>query len=133
MFGFNFQENFDLPYTSKSISEFWRRWHITLGSFFRDYVYIPLGGSRMGNVYFNLFIVVLLTGLWHGASWNFLLWGMWHCIFILIERLYKKRKFCLSKKIPDFLYRLRIPLLTYCSFFHSKLLHHHINLLLYLA
>lgn len=75
IFGFRYMENFKLPYTSKSISEFWRRWHISLSSFFRDYVYIPLGGNRR-HVYLNLFIVWALTGLWHGASWNFVLWGL---------------------------------------------------------
>lgn len=74
MFGFHFNENFNLPYMSRSISEFWRRWHISLGSWFRDYVYIPMGGNRK-RVYFNLAIVFLLTGLWHGASWHFVAWG----------------------------------------------------------
>lgn len=87
MFGFDFLENFDFPYLSTSVREFWRRWHISLSSFFRDYVYIPLGGSRKGNVYLHLFIVFLLTGLWHGASWNFVIWGIWHGIFIIGERL----------------------------------------------
>ncbi len=77
MFGFNIMENFNYPYISKSISEFWRRWHISLGEWFKQYVYIPLGGNRRGNVYVNLFIVFLLTGIWHGASWNFIIWGIW--------------------------------------------------------
>lgn len=85
MFGFHFNENFDSPYISKSISEFWRRWHISLSSWFRDYVYIPLGGNRK-NVYLNLAIVFLLTGIWHGAAWTFIIWGIWHGLFILIER-----------------------------------------------
>ena len=88
MFGFHFPENFDLPYVSKSISEFWRRWHISLGSWFRDYVYIPLGGNRR-HVFFNLGLVFLLTGIWHGAAWHFILWGVWHGFFILAERLVK--------------------------------------------
>ncbi len=89
MLGFNFPINFDYPYISKSISEFWRRWHITLGSWFRSYVYIPLGGNRNGTfkTIRNLIIVWALTGLWHGASWNFILWGLYFGILIIIERL----------------------------------------------
>ncbi len=89
MLGFEFPENFDHPYISKSISEFWRRWHITLGSWFRSYVYIPLGGNRNGTfkTYRNLFIVWALTGLWHGSSWNFVLWGLYFGILIIIERI----------------------------------------------
>ncbi|MDE7310789.1 MAG: MBOAT family protein [Eubacterium sp.] len=86
IFGFQFNENFKDPYVSKSITEFWRRWHISLSSWFRDYLYIPLGGNRKGNVYVNLFLVFLLTGVWHGASWTFLFWGIWHGVFILVER-----------------------------------------------
>lgn len=92
MFGFEFLENFNLPYISKSITEFWRRWHISLSTWFRDYVYIPLGGNRKGNVYLHLFIVFVLTGLWHGAAWNFLFWGLWHGMFLIIERPFKIRK-----------------------------------------
>ena len=91
MFGFHFNENFNLPYISKSISEFWRRWHISLSSWFRDYVYIPLGGNR-NHVYLNLAIVFLLTGIWHGASWHFLIWGIWNGVFILVERLVRNSK-----------------------------------------
>jgi len=90
MFGFDFLENFNYPYISKNITEFWRRWHISLSTFFRDYVYIPLGGNRKGNVYINLSIVFLLTGLWHGASLNFIVWGIWHGMFIIAERILKK-------------------------------------------
>jgi alginate O-acetyltransferase complex protein AlgI len=98
MFGFHFRENFDYPYISKSISEFWRRWHISLGSIFRDYVYIPLGGNRK-HVYLNLFIVWFLTGMWHGPSWNFIFWGLYFFIFIALEKA-----FLLSalEKIPAF-------------------------------
>lgn len=91
MFGFNFNENFNLPYISKNISEFWRRWHISLSSWFRDYVYIPLGGNRK-NVYLNLAIVFVLTGIWHGASWHYIVWGVWNGTFILIERLFLNDK-----------------------------------------
>jgi len=87
MFGFEFLENFNYPYISTSIREFWRRWHISLSTWFRDYVYISLGGSRvpLWRVYFNLFAVFLLTGIWHGASWNFLVWGLFHGTFLAIE------------------------------------------------
>ncbi len=92
MFGFRFLENFDLPYISRSITEFWRRWHISLSSWFRDYVYIPLGGNRKGTfkTYRNLFIVFLLTGIWHGAAWNYIFWGLWHGMFMLLERAFRK-------------------------------------------
>ncbi len=94
MFGFHFNENFNLPYISKSITEFWRRWHISLSSWFRDYVYIPLGGNRKGHLrtYINLSIVFLLTGIWHGASYHFILWGIWNGFFILVERFIRNRR-----------------------------------------
>jgi len=92
MFGFEFLENFNYPYISKTITEFWRRWHISLSSWFKDYVYIPLGGNRKGNVYANLFIVFVLTGFWHGASFCFLVWGLWHGFFLIVERLFTARE-----------------------------------------
>ena len=100
MLGFNFPENFRHPYISKSISEFWRRWHITLGSWFRSYVYIPLGGNRKGKTKTlrNLMIVWALTGLWHGASWNFVLWGIYFGIIIILERLFLGR---ILEKLPS--------------------------------
>lgn len=85
MFGFDFKENFNVPYISKSAGEFWRRWHMSLGSFFRDYVYIPLGGNRK-RMLRNVLVVWFLTGLWHGASWNFILWGMYYGLLIFLER-----------------------------------------------
>lgn len=91
MFGFRFGENFRFPYISLSITEFWKRWHISLSSWFRDYVYISLGGNRK-RVYLNLIIVFLLTGVWHGASWNFIVWGIWHGAFILIERALQRKR-----------------------------------------
>jgi len=93
MFGFNLMKNFDYPYISKSVTEFWRRWHISLGSWFREYVYIPLGGNREGRVkqYRNLFIVWFLTGLWHGANWNFILWGLYYCGFLIIEKTFLQK------------------------------------------
>ncbi|WP_317851992.1 MBOAT family O-acyltransferase [Paraclostridium sp. AKS73] len=96
MFGFTYMENFNYPYISKSATEFWRRWHISLGSFFRDYVYIPLGGNRK-NIIFNLFVVWFLTGIWHGASWNFILWGLYFGILVYLE---KKILFRVLNKIP---------------------------------
>ena len=88
VFGFKFLENFNYPYISKSITEFWRRWHISLSTWFKEYLYIPLGGNRVSPIrnYFNLFIVFLATGFWHGASWNFIFWGLWHGMFIIFEK-----------------------------------------------
>ncbi len=89
MFGFKFPENFNYPYISQSITEFWRRWHMSLSAWFRDYVYIPLGGNRKGKIrnYINLVSIFVLCGLWHGASWNFLVWGLWHGAFLVIEKV----------------------------------------------
>lgn len=105
LFGFHFLENFNYPYTSKSITEFWRRWHMSLGSWFRDYVYIPLGGNRAGICRHvrNILIVWLLTGIWHGASWNFVIWGIYYGILLLLE------KYILGKylrKLPSLLQHL---------------------------
>lgn len=105
MFGFDYLENFNYPYISKSITEFWRRWHISLSTFFKDYVYIPLGGNRKGNVYVNLIIVFFLTGLWHGASINFVVWGLWHGLFMLIERIANKTSL-INLKIPTVIKRI---------------------------
>lgn len=90
MFGFDFLENFNYPFISKNIKEFWRRWHISLSTFFRDYVYIPLGGNRVsrGRWIFNLLVVWSLTGLWHGDSWNFILWGLYFALLLIIENLF---------------------------------------------
>ena len=99
MFGFQFEKNFDYPYFSASITEFWRRWHISLGAWFRDYVYIPLGGSRVstGRHIGNLLIVWALTGIWHGAAWNFVFWGLYHGAILLIEKFLLKD---IMEKIP---------------------------------
>ena len=109
--GFRFPENFDNPYTSASITEFWRRWHITLGAFMRNYLYIPLGGNRhsTARTYLNLWVVFLLSGLWHGASWNFVLWGAYHGFFLVTERL-------LSRHIPLFDTKRRSPLFVLPTF-----------------
>lgn len=102
MFGFSFRENFYYPYVSESITEFWRRWHISLSTWFREYVYIPLGGNRrgVGRTYFNMFCVWLLTGLWHGASWNFVLWGLYYFALLVIEKTFLLR---LLERAPKFL------------------------------
>jgi len=94
IFGFTFPENFKYPYISKSITEFWRRWHITLSTWFREYLYIPLGGNRRGRTrqIWNLFVVWSLTGLWHGASWNFVLWGIYYFILLTIEKIFLGEK-----------------------------------------
>ena len=90
MLGFEFVENFNYPYISRSITEFWRRWHISLSTWFRDYVYIPLGGNRRGKgrQLLNLLIVWTLTGIWHGASWNFLLWGLYYALLLILEKVF---------------------------------------------
>lgn len=117
IFGFEFMENFDYPYISKSITEFWRRWHISLSSWFRDYLYIPLGGNRKGNVYVNLSIVFLATGIWHGAAWGFILWGIWHGIFILIERYNKKKgKEYIKNNFLKWLYSMMVVLIGWVLF-----------------
>ncbi len=90
IFGFDFNENFNYPYISKSITEFWRRWHMSLGTWFRDYVYIPLGGSRVKKprMFFNIFVVWFLTGFWHGADWTFILWGLYFAVLLVIEKVF---------------------------------------------
>ena len=123
LFGFNFRENFNYPYVSKSITEFWRRWHISLSSWFRDYVYIPLGGSRKGNIYINLFIVFLLTGIWHGAKWSFIAWGLWHGFFIILEKWLSKQKW--NVMIPGvlrWLYTMGVVVLGWIFFRANSLL-----------
>ncbi len=108
IFGFHYPMNFNYPYISKSITEFWRRWHISLGSFFRDYVYIPLGGNRHHQL-LNIAIVWFLTGLWHGASWNFILWGLYYGVLLLIEKVFLLR---VLEKIPSFFNHLYVLFLT---------------------
>lgn len=105
MLGFEFLKNFDYPYISKSITEFWRRWHISLGTWFREYVYIPLGGNRKGKArtLINLFIVWMLTGLWHGAGWNFVIWGVYFGVILIIEKLFMLK---LLDKLPSFISHL---------------------------
>ena len=114
LFGFDFAENFDYPYISKSITEFWRRWHISLGTWFRDYVYIPLGGSRVGmaRMIINLLIVWMLTGFWHGAEWNFILWGLYFAVLLIVEKLFLLKWLNHSKVIS----RIYVLLLVVISF-----------------
>lgn len=108
MAGFHYRENFDYPYTSRSVGEFWRRWHISLGSFFRDYVYIPLGGNRKGTgrTIFNMLVVWFLTGLWHGASWNYVLWGLYFFVFLAMERLFLQKALDRIPRVFSHLYLL---------------------------
>ncbi|CAG7839733.1 alginate regulatory protein [Clostridium novyi B str. ATCC 27606] len=118
MFGFNLMKNFNYPYISKSITEFWRRWHISLGSWFRDYVYIPLGGNKKGsfNQYRNLFIVWFLTGLWHGASWNFVLWGLYFGIFVTLEKIFLLKWLDKCPKIISHIYTMLLVIVGWAIF-----------------
>lgn len=120
MFGFDFVENFNYPYLAKSATEFWRRWHISLSTWFRDYVYIPLGGNRTGNVYVNLLIVFVITGFWHGASFNFLIWGLWHGLFLIVERMVRPftplKKIALIYYIISHLYTISIIVIGWVFF-----------------
>lgn len=119
MLGFNLGENFDLPYNSCSITEFWRRWHISLSSWFKNYIYIPLGGNRKGKVrtYINLLIVFFITGLWHGASWNFIVWGLFNGFFMVLERLFLKKLLDKNKfKLLNRIYTLFVVLISWVLF-----------------
>lgn len=115
MFGFKFPENFRYPLTAKSITNFWQRWHITLGSWFRDYIYIPLGGSREGRAKLaaNIFIVWSVTGLWHGAQWRFVIWGLYFAVLLVIEKLFLKK---LLEKLPAALSHLYTVIMIMISF-----------------
>ena len=115
MFGFDFLENFNLPYRSLSISEFWRRWHISMSTFFRDYIYIPLGGSRVskGRWVFNTLVVWGTTGLWHGAAWNFILWGLYYAVMLMLEKFFLGN---ILKKIPAFFSWLYMMFFTIIGF-----------------
>lgn len=123
MLGFDFLENFNYPYISKSVSEFWRRWHISLGSWFRDYIYIPLGGNRCNTfkVYRNLVIVWLVTGIWHGASWNFVVWGCYFCLFIILERLFLNKLLYKLPKIIQHMYLMIIIIIGWVIFSKENL------------
>lgn len=117
LFGFDFVDNFNYPYISKSITEFWRRWHISLGSWFRDYVYIPLGGSRVGKVrmLINILVVWMLTGFWHGAEWNFILWGLYFAVLLVVEKVFLL-KWLNSSKIISRIYVLFFVVISFVIF-----------------
>ncbi len=114
MLGFEFRENFDYPYISQSVTEFWRRWHISLGTWFRDYVYIPLGGNRRGlaRQFLNILIVWALTGFWHGANWTFLLWGLYYAVFLILEKAFLLRWL---EKLPRFVRHVYAVLVAVCG------------------
>ena len=118
MFGFNFPENFNFPYAARSIREFWKKWHITLSNWFKDYLYISMGGNRHGEyrTFFNLLIVFLLTGLWHGANWTFIVWGLFHGLFMIIERIGIKKHLELMPKLLSHIYVLMILLISWVIF-----------------
>ena len=118
MFGFRFPENFNYPYVSQSIQEFWRRWHISLSNWFRDYLYVPLGGNRVspGRTYLNLLIVFFLCGLWHGASWNFVVWGLWHGLFLILERSFLSAVLQRSWRLLRHFYAILVVLIGWVFF-----------------
>lgn len=120
IFGFKYPENFNYPYISKSITEFWKRWHISLTTFFREYVYIPLGGNRKNHV-INLLIIWFLTGMWHGASWNFIIWGLYYFIFIVIEKLFLGNILENCPKIISWLYTMLVVLIGWVFFYYTDL------------
>ncbi len=120
VFGFDFPENFRYPYAANSVNDFWRRWHITLSSFFRDYVYIPLGGNRKRWA-FNMLLVWLLTGLWHGASWNFVLWGLYYFFFLMLEKLYLGDILEKLPKAARHIYTVIVVLIGWVFFFFTDL------------
>lgn len=117
LFGFDFMENFNYPYISKSVTEFWRRWHISLGSWFRDYVYIPLGGNRGSKLKWlrNILIVWLLTGFWHGAAWNFIVWGLFFAVFLVAEKLFLL-KHLQKSKVLSHIYVLLLAIVSFVIF-----------------
>lgn len=123
MFGFDFLKNFDYPYISKSITEFWRRWHISLGTWFREYVYIPLGGNRKGlyRQIINITVVWFLTGLWHGASWNFILWGLYFGVLLMIEKLFMLKVLKKAPAIISHIYSIIIILFGWVLFYFENL------------
>ena len=122
MFGFEFLENFNLPYSSLSISEFWRRWHISMNTFFRDYIYIPLGGSRVskGRWVFNTLVVWGITGLWHGAAWNFIVWGLYYAVLLMMEKFFMGAVLKKIPKIFSWCYMFFFTLIGFSFFMHDS-------------
>lgn len=118
MIGFKFPENFNNPYISQNISEFWRRWHMTLGRFMKDYLYIPLGGNRVsaGRMYFNLWVVFLISGFWHGAAWNFVIWGAFHGLFLIADRIFLLKVYKAIGKVPSIIITYIIVLVSWVFF-----------------
>lgn len=123
MFGFNLAQNFNYPYISKSVTEFWRRWHMSLGSWFREYVYIPLGGNRNGKLrqYRNIFVVWFLTGLWHGASWNFIIWGLYFGVFLTIEKTFLLKWLNNKPKFISHIYTMLVVVVGWVFFEFDKM------------
>ena len=123
MFGFKLPENFNNPYTSQSITDFWRRWHITLGSWMKNYLYIPLGGNKVNSqrLYLNLALVFIASGLWHGATWSFILWGAYHGLFIVLERLFLLDLYKKIGKLPRVLLTFFIVVIGWVFFKVEKL------------
>ena len=123
MFGFTFLENFKYPYSAISITDFWRRWHISLSTFFRDYVYIPMGGNRCSKArqILNIFVVWMLTGFWHGAAWNFIVWGLYYGVLLIIEKLFLGKILEKLPKIIRWLYTILIVIIGWVFFYHESL------------
>lgn len=118
IFGFHFLENFNYPYISKSIAEFWRRWHMSLGTWFRDYIYIPLGGNRVskGRWFFNILVVWFLTGFWHGADWTFIIWGLYFALFLLMEKFFLNKLFAKIPRVFSHIYVVVVILVSFVIF-----------------
>jgi alginate O-acetyltransferase complex protein AlgI len=125
MIGIRLPENFNNPYISRSITEFWRRWHMSLGRFMRDYLYIPLGGNRVsaGRLYFNLWLVFIISGLWHGAAWNFVIWGGYHGLFLVADRLFLAKFLRKIGKVPAIIFTFFVTLIGWVLFRADSLQH----------
>ncbi|MBQ5994481.1 MAG: MBOAT family protein [Clostridia bacterium] len=120
MFGFDFPENFNYPYVADSVNDFWKRWHMTLSGFFKDYVYIPLGGNRRRWA-FNMLLVWMLTGFWHGASWNYIVWGLYYFVFLMLEKLYIGERLAKLNPVIKHLYTLAVVMLGWAFFYFEDM------------